>query len=96
MKKIIFATFVTILLLSFSMQVMARDNFAYAAGIQDKGSIYPIADDFDSMDSCLNAMRAYQNAGYNVSGHLNPTKKHYGKIYMQVYNFLWDMLVHNI
>ena len=38
------------------MQVMARDNFAYAAGIQDKGSIYPIADDFDSMDSCLNAM----------------------------------------
>lgn len=75
MKKIIFATFVTILLLSFSMQVMARDNFAYAAGIQDKGSIYPIADDFDSMDSCLNAMRAYQNAGYNVSGHLNPTKQ---------------------
>lgn len=53
----------------------ARDNYAYAAGIQHNlDNLIPWVDDFDAYDDCYNALIEYQRAGYNVGGHTNPTK----------------------
>lgn len=57
----------------FSSSCLARDNYAYAAGIQhNTDNLIPYVDDFDAYNDCANAMGAYQNAGYNVAGHINP------------------------
>lgn len=51
----------------------ARDNYAYAAGIQHNlDNLIPFVDNFDAYNDCANAMGAYKNAGYNVAGHTNP------------------------
>lgn len=65
-----------LMVISISTGVYARDNFAYAAGIQyNLDNLIPWIDDFDAYDDCYNAMVAYQNAGYNVAGHTNPSKE---------------------
>lgn len=65
-----------LMVISISTGVYARDNFAYAAGIQHNlDNLIPWVDDFDAYDDCYNAMVAYQNAGYNVAGHTNPSKE---------------------
>lgn len=67
---------IIILLNIIGTPVFARDNYAYAAGIQhNTDNLIPWLDDFDAMDDCLDAMRAYQNAGYDVGGHINPPKQ---------------------
>lgn len=73
-KKII-ASFLIfgILTTIISTSCFARDNYAYAAGIQHNiDNLIPYVDDFDAYDDCANALGYYQNAGYNVAGHINP------------------------
>ena len=74
--KIISVGLLASMLLSVSSGVYARDNYAYAAGIQHNlDNLIPWVDDFDAYDDCYNALIEYQKAGYNVAGHTNPTKE---------------------
>ena len=74
--KILALTIMVILisgLLSTYSGVFARSNWAYAAGLK-----YDIPDnifDMDPTNQCVNALNAYQNAGFSVGGHINPTKQ---------------------
>ena len=60
-------------LLSTFSGVYARSNYAYAAGLKYDAPFGYI--DMDPTDACLNAMYAYEDAGFSVGGHLNPTKQ---------------------
>lgn len=74
-KKILVVLTVLILisgLLSVCSVVFASSNLAYAGGLKDDDSSNIFA--IDATNPCTNALIAYQNAGFSVSGHTNPTK----------------------
>ena len=74
-KKILVIVTILILisgLLSSCSVVSANSNLAYAGGLKDDNpnSIF----DIDATKPCTNALIAYNNAGFSIAGHTNPTK----------------------
>lgn len=71
-SKRLACTIITMAVISTMMpRIYARDNWAYAAGLtyQRTGG-----QKMDSYKACYNALEAYQKAGYNVGGDINPNK----------------------